>query len=61
MAADDVRRIHRGLFVHSMGFYELVRTAAKPCKGSAMIMLSIWTVFSKFLKQVIGNLLENRP
>jgi len=33
-----------------MGFYELVRTASKPCKGSAMLMLNIWTVFSKLLE-----------
>ena len=33
MSPEMVKRIHRGLFVHSMGFYELVRTASKPCKG----------------------------
>jgi hypothetical protein len=31
MPPEYITRIQRGLFVHSMGFYELVREAAKTC------------------------------
>ena len=52
MGMDDehISRIQRGLFVHSMGFYELVREAAKPCKNPAMVTINIWTIFSKLLE-----------
>lgn len=45
-----IKRVHRGLFVHSMGFYEVIQSACKPCKGTAKLTLGIWTVFSKLLE-----------
>jgi hypothetical protein len=51
MSPEMIKRIHRGLFVHSMGFFELVQTACKPCKGSSKKTLDIWTVFSKLLEK----------
>ena len=50
MNPDYIERIQRGLFVHSMGFYELVREASKTCKNAAMTTINIWTVFSKLLE-----------
>ena len=50
MKPDFISRIQRGLFVHSMGFYELVREASKPCKSPAMTTINIWTVYSKLLE-----------
>jgi hypothetical protein len=50
MQPDYITRIQRGLFVHSMGFYELVREAAKTCKNPSMITINIWTVYSKLLE-----------
>lgn len=50
MQEEYINRIQRGLFVHSMGFYELVREASKPCKNSALVTINIWTIFSKLLE-----------
>jgi hypothetical protein len=33
-----------------MGFYELVRDAARSCTNSARVTLNIWTVFNKLLE-----------
>ena len=51
MKPDLISRIQRGLFVHSMGFYELVREASKTCKNPPMMTINIWTVYSKLLEQ----------
>jgi septal ring factor EnvC (AmiA/AmiB activator) len=50
MSEEYINRIQRGLFVHSMGFYELVRESAKTCKNTAMVTINIWTIFSKLLE-----------
>ena len=45
-----VDRIFRGLFVYSIGFYELINKCVVHTKGKYKIVTSIWKAFSILLE-----------
>ena len=45
-----VDRIYRGLFVYSLGFYEMVHKCLEHAKNKYTILASVWKVFSILLE-----------
>ena len=47
---DAINRIYRSLFVYSVGFYELIKTALKHTNSSYSIITNIWKVYTILLE-----------
>jgi hypothetical protein len=50
MKVEDIDRIYRGLFVYSLGFYEMIYKCTEHARGKYTLMASIWKVFSILLE-----------
>ena len=48
--ADEVNRIYRGLFVYSVGFYELLNKCLEHTNKKYTVITAIWKVFSILLE-----------
>lgn len=47
---NDIDRIYRGLFVYSIGFYEMLQKSLVHAKGKYTYLSSIWKVFAILLE-----------
>jgi len=47
---DLIDRIYRGLFVYSVGFYELIKKTLSHTEGSFGIVTHLWKVFAILLE-----------
>lgn len=50
MHNNDVDRVFRGLFVYSIGFYEMLQKCLLHCENKYLILSSIWKVFAILLE-----------
>ena len=50
LPSDLIDRIYRALFVYSVGFYELIKTAMKHTKGKLSCVTALWKVFAILLE-----------
>lgn len=47
---DMIDRIYRGLFVYSIGFYEMIHKSVAHAKNKYTLLSSVWKVFSILLE-----------
>jgi hypothetical protein len=47
---ETIDRIYRGLFVYSVGFYELIKKTLSHTDGNYTIVTSLWKVFAILLE-----------
>lgn len=46
----QIDRIYRSLFVYSVGFYEMLKSAMAGCKNRPVLIANFWKVFSILLE-----------
>jgi hypothetical protein len=47
---DEVNRVYRGLFVYSVGFYELLKKCVEHTNNKYTVVTALWKVFSILLE-----------
>jgi gas vesicle protein len=47
---DEIDRIYRGLFVYSIGFYEMIQKCLTHAKNKYTLLSNVWKVFSILLE-----------
>ena len=50
VSIDNIDRIYRGLFVYSLGFYEMIYSTLDHASNKYTLMASVWKVFSILLE-----------
>ena len=50
MSTESIDRLYKGLFVHSVGFFEFVNTLTKNVKSKYATITNIWKAFTVLLE-----------